>query len=78
VRSIGTKNFGTIYALEGVFLTIAGIISQPLAGWVFDTYHTYKPLWIGCTIFGVVALIVMLTIPAAKRRIEPTSKVISA
>ena len=70
----GTKNFGTIFALEGIFITIAGIASQPLAGWVFDTYHTYKPLWIGYFIFGVVALVVILTIPAAKKRAAPASE----
>jgi MFS family permease len=74
----GTKNFGTIFAAEGVFITIAGIASQPLAGWVFDTYHSYKPLWLGYFIFGLVALVVILTIPAAKKRLEPVSEVISA
>jgi MFS family permease len=78
VEYFGTKNFGTIYALEGVFIIIAGIISQPLTGWVFDTYHTYKPLWLGFFIFGVVAFAVILTIPAAKRRVKPASKIISA
>jgi MFS family permease len=74
VEYFGTKNFGTIFALEGVFITISGIISQPLAGWVFDTYHTYKPLWLGCAIFGVVALAVILTIPAARRRVDPVAR----
>lgn len=71
----GTKNFGTIFALEGVFITSAGVIAQPLAGWVFDTYQTYKPLWMGYVIFGIIALIVMLTIPAPKKRPETTGEV---
>jgi MFS family permease len=74
VEYFGTKNFGTIYALEGVFITAAGIIAQPLAGWIFDTYQTYKPLWMGYFIFGIVALIVMLTMPAPKRRTEQTTE----
>jgi MFS family permease len=78
VEYFGTKNFGTIFALEGVFLTIAGIASQPLTGWVFDTYHTYKPLWLGFFIFGIVALAVILTMPAAKNRVESASEAISA
>jgi len=71
----GTKNFATIFALEGIFITAAGIIAQPLAGWVFDTYHSYKPLWLGYFIYGMVALIAMLTIPAPKKRPETTSEV---
>ena len=77
VEYFGTKNFGTIFALQGIFLTIAGIASQPLTGWVFDTYHTYKPLWLGFSIFGMVALAVILTIPRAKSTIEPASEAIS-
>ena len=73
----GTKNFGTIFALEGIFITLAGIISQPLTGWIFDTYHTYKPLWLGFIIFGAVAFVVMLTIPKARNRVEPISESIS-
>jgi MFS family permease len=74
----GTKNFGTIFALEGIFITLAGIASQPLAGWVFDTYQSYRPLWLGFAIFGLVALIVILTIPAPKRTLEQTHKIASA
>jgi MFS family permease len=70
----GTKNFGTIFALEGVFITVAGIASQPLAGWVFDTYQSYRPLWLGFAILGLVALVVILTIPAPNRRNDQTNK----
>ncbi len=73
VEYFGTKNFGTIFALQGIFITIAWIASQPLTGWVFDTYHTYKPLWLGFFIFGVVALAVILTLPAAKNRVESSN-----
>jgi MFS family permease len=67
VEYFGTKNFGTIFALEGIFITTAAIVSQPLAGWVFDTYNSYKPLWMGYFIFGLVALAVILTIPAPNK-----------
>lgn len=78
VEYFGTKNFGTIFALEGIFLTISAVISQPLAGWVFDTYQTYRPLWLGFFFFGLVALLVILTIPPPKRRDEPVVEAISA
>jgi MFS family permease len=72
----GTKNFGTIFALQNIFSMIGGITSQPLAGWVFDTYHTYKPLLLGVSIFGLVALTVILTIPKASTDMKSSSKVV--
>lgn len=61
----GTKNFGTIFALQNIFFSAGAILSQPLAGWVFDTYQSYKPLWLGIAVLGIVALVVILTIPKA-------------
>jgi MFS family permease len=62
----GTKNFGIIYGLLSIFFTLASVVIQPLAGWVFDTYHDYKPVWMALTGFAALALVVILTIPVAK------------
>jgi MFS family permease len=69
VEYFGTKNFGTIFGLNSIVITIAAVLSTPLAGWVFDTYHDYKPVWLALAIFSVVAVIVMLTIPPAPKRV---------
>ncbi|MDD5039095.1 MAG: MFS transporter, partial [Dehalococcoidales bacterium] len=64
----GTKNFGTIFALSSIFQTLATVISQPLVGWVYDTYHDYRISFLVIIALGVAALIAILTIPAAAPR----------
>jgi MFS transporter, OFA family, oxalate/formate antiporter len=66
----GTKNFGTIFGFTSIFITVASVASPPLAGWIYDTSHSYKLWWLSLLIFGVVALIAILTIPRPKRSAE--------
>lgn len=63
----GTRNFGMVFGLNGVSLTVAGIVSTPLAGWVFDRYESYKPFWLGLVVFAAVALVLMLTMPPPRQ-----------
>ncbi len=66
----GRKNFGTIFGLTSIFITIAGVVSPTLAGWVYDTRHDYKPFWLVGVAFGILALIAILTIPPATKRVK--------
>jgi MFS family permease len=61
----GTKNFGTIFGLSHVFITVVSVVSPPLAGWVYDTYHDFKVWWIAVVALQVLALVAILTIPRA-------------
>ncbi len=69
----GTRNFGTIFGVVSIFVTVATVASPPLAGWVYDTYHDYRIWWLALLASGVLALIVILTMPAAKKRTEPVT-----
>jgi len=69
VEYFGSKNFGTIFGLNSIPFTIGMVISTPLAGWVFDTYHDYKPVWLALAVFSALAVIVMLTIPPARKSV---------
>ena len=69
----GTRNFGTIFGLSSIFITIASVLSTPIAGWIFDTYHTYKPWWLAMVIFAAIAVILMLTIPPPRKRVEESA-----
>lgn len=67
----GLKNFGTIFGLTSVFIAAGNIISPPLAGWIFDTYHSYKAWWGALIVLGVLALTAVLTMPQVQERREP-------
>lgn len=70
----GTRNFGTIYGVASLFSTVAIVVSQPLAGWIYDSSHDYKVWWLGLLAWGVLASTVILTIPVAKKRKFPDIK----
>ena len=63
----GTKNFGTIFGLSSIFLTV-GIVSAPaIVGVIVTKYDSYGSIWpvlIGLSVVGVVT---MLTIPRSTR-----------
>jgi len=61
----GTKNFGTIYGLAHVFVTIGTVVSPPLAGWIFDTRGVYDPVWLILGVVCMLGVILMLTLPSA-------------
>ena len=76
----GRKHFGAIFGFASVFVTIGTIVSTPVAGWIFDTFHTYKPYWLAMVVFAAIAVVLMLTIPPSKVKTEtklravPTSR----
>jgi len=65
----GTKNFGAIYGLSGVFATVGMVTAPPLAGWIYDTSGIYGQAWLILGILAMVGVIIMLTLPPATRRL---------
>jgi MFS family permease len=66
----GVKNFGAIFGVTSIFITVASVVSQPLAGWLYDMHHDYKVWWLIVVGLGVLALIAALTIPRGRNRTE--------
>jgi MFS family permease len=64
----GVKNFGAIFGVTSIFITVASVVSQPLAGWLYDMHHDYKVWWLIVVGLGVLALIAALTIPRGRNR----------
>jgi MFS family permease len=64
----GNRSLGTILGFTSIFVTVAAIASSPIAGWVWDTQHSYKPFWFGGIIFGIIALVAILTIPKPRKQ----------
>jgi sugar phosphate permease len=67
VEYFGARTFGAIYGLLSIFITVATVICPPIAGWVFDTYHDYKPVWLALVAFAVVALVMIVAIPNSQK-----------
>jgi sugar phosphate permease len=66
----GSKKFGTIFGLGGIFVTIGAVSTPPLAGWVFDTRGIYDPIWLVFSCACMLGAIIMLTIPRAFRTLK--------
>jgi sugar phosphate permease len=67
----GTKKFGTILGLSGIFITIGVIVSPPLVGWFFDTHGVFNPVWLILSGICMLGTILMLTIPQTSRKLRP-------
>jgi len=70
----GSKNFGTIYGLWAGFTMLGSVIGPPVAGWVFDTFGVYAPVWLvmsGLTLIGTILLLIM---PSASGKLGLTSQ----
>ena len=63
----GNRNLGAMLGLSSIFITIASIAASPLAGWVWDTQHDFKPFWLAGIVFGAISLAAILTMPPARR-----------
>lgn len=59
----GVKKFGTILGLTAVFVTIGVGGGAPLAGWVYDTYGTYSPIWFVYAGACLAGMVLVLFIP---------------
>ncbi len=42
----GLKHFAAIGGLQALGWTLSGILAPVLAGWVFDVWGTYRPIWL--------------------------------
>ncbi len=52
----GLKYYATIGGLLGLGWTICGILAPVLAGWVFDVWGSYRPIWLAYAIATAVAI----------------------
>ena len=72
----GRTNFGTVLGLIIGVNTLGGIISPPLAGWVYDNWGSYHGIWFVFAGLPVAALISILTLPntnnSNRKRSSPT------
>ncbi len=68
----GRNNFGTIYGMASCVSMLGTLIGAPLAGWVFDEWHSYTYAWLGFVFFILIAIVILTLIPSAERARQGT------
>lgn len=58
----GLKHYATIGGLQALGWTFCGILAPVLAGWVFDVWGTYRPIWLVYAATTAVAIPFILLI----------------
>lgn len=64
VDYFGLKHFAAIGGLQSMGWTVSGILAPLLAGWVFDSWGTYRPIWLayaGATALAIPILLLLKT-----------------
>ena len=62
----GTFSYGKILGLTMGVASMAALIGPTLAGWVFDTLGTYRPLWLSYIGLNIVAILLISGIKPIK------------
>jgi len=70
----GRKNFGAIHGLMIGVMALGSIAGPPLAGWVFDNWNTYQPIWFVFAGLAVVALLTVATTPPVSGTVQPVDE----
>ena len=63
----GLKHFAAIGGLQGLGFTISGILAPLLAGLVFDTWGTYRPIWLAYAVATAIGIPFVLLIRKKRR-----------
>lgn len=63
----GKDSFGSVFGLLLGIMQIGGIVSPPLAGLVFDTWHNYQAAWFVLSGLLALSVLIMLSTPSGKK-----------
>jgi sugar phosphate permease len=70
----GRSRFGTILGFLSGIMMLGNITGAPLAGWIFDTWGSYKGAWFGFSILTIAGAVLSLTIPSSNGIIRKPEK----
>lgn len=70
----GRDNFGAIHGFVLGMIALGSIAGPPLAGWVFDNWGTYQPIWLAFAGLAVAAMLVAITTPRVNDTAQPTDR----
>ncbi|MFC1910272.1 MFS transporter [Chloroflexota bacterium] len=66
----GRANYGTILGFLSGMMMLGNMSGAPLAGWVFDTWGSYKSAWLGFCVLTISGLVLALTMPSSVSTIQ--------
>jgi MFS family permease len=61
----GRANYGTILGFLSGMMMLGSMIGAPIAGWVFDTWGSYRSAWLGFCFLTVSGLVLVMTLPSS-------------
>ena len=65
----GRNNFGTIFGFMMGMVAIGGVTGPIIAGWVFDNWGSYHPIWIAFAgTMGIPVMLILTIKPHPKGR----------
>jgi OFA family oxalate/formate antiporter-like MFS transporter len=70
----GRSRFGTIHGFTVGIMALGTIAGPPLAGWVFDKWGSYQPIWFVFAGLAVVALLAVVTTPPVSGTVQPVAE----
>jgi MFS family permease len=68
----GRKGFGTIFGLMMGINMIGSIAGPPLAGWAFDTWADYQPMWLIMAVVPAAAVLATAALSPVARGADPS------
>jgi MFS family permease len=66
----GRRSFGTIMGFMSGVMMVGHITGAPLAGWIYDTWGTYRGAWLAYGAVTLLGAFLVFTLPAAKKDSE--------
>jgi MFS family permease len=62
----GRRSFGTIMGFMSGVMMVGHITGAPLAGWIYDTWGTYRGAWLAYGAVTLLGAFLVFTLPAVK------------
>jgi len=63
----GTGNFGSLFGLNSVFVTIAQVVSPIAVGILVSGHVSYRPIWLASAGIALLGVITILTMPSSSQ-----------
>jgi MFS family permease len=70
----GRSNFGAIHGFVLGIIALGTIAGPPLAGWVFDNWGSYQPIWLAFASLAVIAILAAITMPRVSGTVQSVDK----